>query len=80
MVHPAPRMINAPVPKSRMYFRGTGAGALSAYEAIVIDQANNNNSDSWLHWTPPHMTRSSRGKTHCRDRIIKRFRWACQRE
>lgn len=42
MVHPAPRMINAPVPKRRMYFRGTTGGTLSAYDAMVIDQANNN--------------------------------------
>lgn len=41
MVHPAPRMINAPVPKRTMYFRGTDGGALSANEAMVIDQANN---------------------------------------
>jgi hypothetical protein len=39
IVHPAPRMINAPVPKSAMYFRGTDGGASSAYEAMVIDQA-----------------------------------------
>ncbi len=39
IVHPAPRIINAPVPKSAMYFRGTDGGASSAYEAMVIDQA-----------------------------------------
>lgn len=40
MVHPAPRMINAPVPKRRIYFRGTDGGTFSAYDAMVIDQAN----------------------------------------
>jgi hypothetical protein len=31
-------MINAPVPNRAMYFRGTDGGALSANEAMVIDQ------------------------------------------
>lgn len=39
IVHPAPRIINAPVPNRVMYVRGTDGGALSAYEAMVIDQA-----------------------------------------
>ena len=39
MVHPAPRIIKAPVPNRVMYVRGTDGGALSAYEAMVIDQA-----------------------------------------
>jgi hypothetical protein len=53
MVHPAPRMINAPVPNRMVYFRGTDGGALSAYEAMVIDQANNA-MVGWLHCTPAH--------------------------
>ena len=41
MVHPAPRMMNAPAPNRAMYFRGTDGGALCANEAMVIDQAYN---------------------------------------
>ena len=41
MMHPAPRMISAPVPNRRVYFSGTDGGALSANEAMVIDQTNN---------------------------------------
>ena len=51
IVHPAPRMINAPVPKRKMYFRGTDGGTLCAYVAMVIDQANNNSD--WLDLTLP---------------------------
>ena len=51
IMHPAPRMINAPVPKRRMYFRGTDGGTLCAYDAMVIDQANNNSE--WLDPTLP---------------------------
>ena len=41
MVHPAPRIIRAPVPNRMVYFRGMDGGALDAYEAMVIDQAIN---------------------------------------
>ena len=49
-------MINAPVPKRRIYFRGTEGGTLSAYDAMVIDQANN----SWNGWTLHHPKRLRR--------------------
>ena len=39
IVHPAPRMTNAPTPKRLRYIRGVVIGRPSAYEAIVIDQA-----------------------------------------
>ena len=79
MVHPAPRMINAPVPKRRMYFRGTDGGTLSAYDAMVIDQANEQLEMVGNH---THITRIEEAaeRTHCRDRIAKGFRWACQCE
>lgn len=43
IVHPAPRITRAPVPNRAMYVRGTDGGALSAYEAMVMDQA------TWTH-------------------------------
>ena len=39
IVHPADRMISAPIPKRLMYVKGVVNGACTAYEAIVIDQA-----------------------------------------
>lgn len=39
MVHPAPRITSAPSPKRLIYVKGVVYGACRAYEAIVIDQA-----------------------------------------
>ena len=39
IVHPAPRITNAPIPKRLRYVKGVVTGRLSAYDAIVIDQA-----------------------------------------
>ena len=39
MVHPAPLMMNAPIPNRLRYVKGVVIGRLSVYEAIVIDQA-----------------------------------------
>jgi hypothetical protein len=69
-------MINAPVPKRRMYFRGTDGGTLSAYDAMVIDQANKQLGMVGNHT----LSEEAEEWTHCRDRIVKGFRWACQCE
>ena len=64
MVHPAPRMMSAPVPNRSMYFSGTDGGALSAYEAIVIDQAARNFAIAMV---SPHHGRRNRARS-CRGR------------
>jgi len=48
IVHPAPRIIRAPVPNRAMYVRGTDGGALTAYEAMVMDQATGTRVVAWL--------------------------------
>jgi hypothetical protein len=68
MVHPAPRIIKAPVPNRVMYVRGTDGGALRAYEAIVIDQAVEGSGR--LRGT--YVTNELE-TTHCMGRIIKEF-------
>ena len=39
IVHPAPRIISAPAPKSPRYVKGVDMGVSRAKAAIVIDQA-----------------------------------------
>jgi hypothetical protein len=65
MVHPAPRMIKAPVPNRVMYVRGTDGGALSAYEAMVIDQA--------VGGSEIYDNKGAKETTYCMDRIIKEY-------
>ena len=57
-----------------MYVRGTVGGALSAYEAMVMDQATGTHVVVVL-----TMGREAR-QTHCKDKITKEFQWACQFE
>jgi len=42
IVHPAPRMTNAPMPNKVRYVKGVVMGRCNAVEAIVIDQAATN--------------------------------------
>lgn len=42
IVHPAPRMTNAPIPNKVRYVKGVVMGRCNAVEAIVIDQATAN--------------------------------------
>lgn len=62
--------MNAPAPKRAMYFRGTDGGTLCANEAMVIDQANNGYKET--------NSQKNLRETHCMDKIIKGFQWACQ--
>jgi len=66
IVHPAPRITNAPTPKRLKYARGVVIGRLSAYEAIVIDQA--------IHFVTIPILRSRLEGTHCTGSTITEFR------
>ena len=78
IVQPAPRMMSAPVPNRSVYLSGTDGGALSAYEAIVIDQAvclfcGVRDRDVSVTWT----TQVGPGteETYRKGRITKGTRW-----